>query len=241
MANPALKARPELVADGWRKRADAFYTRPLAPGVVGLLGLATNRGLPYQWRVQPFVGVVHERVNAVAAALTGSTAKSPYPQATIRRSLVSLMDQPHDHDRDHWLIATEALDGNERVFREVATAARDHGLRWMQERTSLEAMIHELRTGNGPVRLTPHLTAALWLRGEVVAAEERLDEVAARFGGPPPQTPEPLSGLRVTSFGSSAPPEGWPRPAFDAFAAKLRAGMEKYPHGPPEHWQPHHD
>ncbi|KRF23974.1 hypothetical protein [Phycicoccus sp. Soil803] len=238
MANPTLKARPELVSDGWRKRAGAFYTRPLAPGVAGLLGLAPNRGLPYQWRLQPFVGVIHERVNQVAGALTDATAKSPYPQATIRQSLVGLLDGMDAQDRERWVVATEAPDGNERVFRDVAAAVRDNGLSWMEERTSLDAVVRELRAGNGPVRLTPYLTAALWLQGEVVAAEERLTEIAAQFGGPALQVPEPVRDLRVASFASSSPPEGWPRHAFDAFAARLREGMQRYPQCPPERWQP---
>ena len=66
VANPAPKARPILVAQGWRKRTGDFYTRPLAPGVEGLLSLAPNRGLPHQWRLQPSVGVIHEKVKRCA-------------------------------------------------------------------------------------------------------------------------------------------------------------------------------
>jgi hypothetical protein len=239
--NPAPKARPILVADGWRKHAGDFYTRPLGPGVRGLLALAPNRGLPHQWRLQPYVGVVHERVNALARALTGSTGGSPYPHATIRYQLVRLLDGPDAYERDRWLIAAEALDGNERVFRQVADAAREVGIPWMLKRTSLEAISYELRDGNGPSRLTPLLTAALWMRGEVAAAEARLEQVAARFGAPAPQVPEPLRGVRVTAFGSSSPPEGWPRHDFDAFATRLRAGMAQYPGGPPDDWRPQPD
>ena len=241
MSNPALKAWPPLVADGWRKRADAFYTLPLSPGASGLLALATNRGLPHQWRLNPWVGVIHERVNAIASALTAATAKSPYPQPTIRHSLVALLDGPDDLTRDRWLIAAAAPEANEAVSHEVARAVRGFGLPWIEQRTSLDAMVRELRAGHGPMRLTPYLTAALWLQGDVAAAEERLTEIAARFSGPPPEVPEPLRGLRVTSYGSSAPPEGWPRHAFDAFAARLREGMEQYPQGPPEHWLPRPD
>jgi hypothetical protein len=241
VSNPAPKAKPILVGDGWRKHAGNFYTRPLAPGVLGLLALAPNRGLPHQWRLQPYVGVVHERVNALARALTGSGRPGPYPQDTIRSKLVRLLDGPEARERDRWLIAAEALDGNERVFREVADAARDVGLPWMQKRTSLDAVVYELRDGNGPVRRTPYLTAALWMKGEVAAAEAWLAQIASQFGGPPPEIPEPLRGVRVTSFGSSAPPEGWPRREFDAFATRLREGMAQHPEGPPESWRPQPD
>lgn len=203
--------------------------------------MAPHRGLPHQWRLQPYVGVIHERVNALARALTASEGKSPYPQDTIRSTLVRLLDGPGAQERNRWLIAAEALDGNERVFREVADAAREAGLPWMQKRTSLEAVICELRDGNGPLRRTPYLTAALWLKGEVAAAESWLAHIASQFEGPPPEIPEPLRGVRVTSLGSSAPPEGWPRHEFDAFATRLREGMAQYPEGPPEAWRPQPD
>ena len=238
MPNPAPKAKRVLAEEGWRKRAGDFYTRPLAPGVRGLLALAPNRGLPHQWRLQPYVGVIHERVNAVARALAGREGQSPYPQDTIRNKLIRLIEGPEACERDRWLIAAEALDGNERVFREVADAARDVGLPWMEKRTSLDAVIYELRDGNGPWRRTPLLTAALWLKGEVGAAEAWLAQIASEFGAPPPQIPQPLRGVRVTTFGSSAPPEGWPRDDFDVFAARLRAGMAQHPEGPPDDWLP---
>jgi hypothetical protein len=186
-------------------------------------------------------GVIHERVNALARVLTGSEGKSPYPQDTIRYQLVRLLDGPEAQERDRWLIGPEALDGNECVFREVANAARDVGLPWMEKRTSLDAVIYELRDGNGPWRRTPILTAALWLKGEVAAAEVSLAQITKQFGAPPPEIPRPLRGVRVTRFGSSAPPEGWPRHDFDAFAARLRAGMVRYPQGPPEDWRPQPD
>ena len=177
----------------------------------------------------------------LAGALSGSAGTSPYPQATIRHELVRLLDAPDARGRDHWLIAAEALDGNGRVFREVADAARDRGLPWMQERTSLEAVIYELREGNGPWRRTPYLTAALWINGEVAAAEAWLAQIDAQLGAPPPEVPEPLRDVRVTGFASSAPPEGWPRREFDAFATRLREGMAHYPEGPPEAWRPQPD
>jgi hypothetical protein len=237
VSNPAPQAKPILVVDGWRPRAGNFYTRPIAPGVLGLLALAPSRGLPHQWRLQPYVGVVHERVNSVARALTGSE-RPGQPQDTIRSKLVRLLDGPEAQERDRWLIAAEAPDGNEGVFREVAGAARDVGLPWMQKRTSLEAVVYDLRDGNGPWRRTPYVTAALWMKGEVDAAEAWLAQIASLFGGPPPEVPEPLRGVRVTSAGSSAPPEGWLRHDFDAFATRLRSGMAKYPEGPPKAWRP---
>lgn len=231
-------AKPILVAHGWRKRTGSFYTRPLATGVVGVLSLAPNRGLPYQWRLQPSVGVAHERINALARALVAAAGRNPYPQRTISHLLVKLLDGPDARESDRWLIAAQALDSNERVFRDVADAAHDVGLPWMQKRTSLDAIIYELQGGNAHGRRTPLLTAALWMKGEVAAAEAQLELIAAQFGRPAPQIPEPLRGLRMTSFGSSAPPEGWPRHAFDAFAARLRQGMAQYPAGPPEGWIP---
>ena len=195
------------MGEGWRKRAGPFYTRLLAPGALGLLALSPNRGLPHQWRLQPYVGVVHERVNALADALVGSTGQSPYPQATIRSALVRLLDGPQAIEGDRWLIAAEAL-------------------------------IYELRAGNGPVRRTPFLTAALWISGEVAAAEAQLDQIASQLAAPTPQSPEPLRGGRVTRFGASAPPEGWPRHGFEAFATRLRAGMSQFPDGPPSGWRP---
>lgn len=238
MPSPTPKAKAVLEPDGWRKRTGDFYTRPLVPGVLGLLGLASNRGLPHQWRLQPYVGVVHERVNALARALIGSASRSPYPEATIRCKLVTLLDGPGTLEGDRWLVASEALDGNQRVFGEVAAAVREVGLPWMQKRNSLEAVVYELRDGNGPWRRTPLLTAALWLQGDVAAAEAWLGEIQARFGGPPPEIPAALSGVRVTRLGTSAPPEGWPRHDFDAFAARLRAGMAQHPEGPPDDWRP---
>lgn len=145
--------------------------------------------MPHQWRLQPYVGVVHDRVNAVARALTGSGDGNPYPQDTIRYKLVKLLDGPEAYERDRWLIPTDAPDGNERVFREVADAAREVGLPWMQMRTSLDAVIYELREGNGPWRRTPYLTTALWMKGEVAAAEAWLAQVASQFGAPPPAVP----------------------------------------------------
>jgi hypothetical protein len=236
--SPAPKARPILVAEGWRKRAGDCYTRPLTPGVLGLLDLSPNRGLPHQWRLHPYVGVVHERVNALARALTGAAGRGPFLESTIRHDLVGLLDGPRARRRDAWLIATEAIDGNERVFREVADAARDVGLPWLRRRTSLEALVYELRDGNGPVRRTPYLTAALWLQGDVAAAEAQLARLASQLGEPAPDLPEPLRGPRVTGFGSAAPPEGWPRGDFDAFSTRLRDGMARHPAGPPEGWSP---
>lgn len=241
--NPVPNAKPILIADGWRKRSGPFYTRPLTPDALGVLALSPNRGLPYQWRLQPFVGIRHDRVNALAGALVAPGWKSPYPEPTIRYRLVKLLDGPEARERDSWLIASEALDGNERVFREVADAARDVGLPWMQQRTGLDAIIYELENGNGHGRRTPLLTVALWMKGEVAAAEAQLELIASQFGAPAPRVPEPLRGarVRVTSFGSLAPPEGWPRHAFDAFATRLRKGMAQHPEGPPADWSPQPD
>lgn len=238
VSNPAPEAKPVLVGDGWSKHAGDFYTRPLAPGVLGFLALAPSRGLPHQWRLQPYVGVVHEQVNALARALSGSAGKS---QATIRYKVVMLLDGPEAQERDRWRIAAEALDGNERVFREVADAARDLRVPWMLKGTSLEAVIYELRDGNGPWIRTLYLAAALWMQGEVAAAEAWLAQIASQFEAPPPEIPEPQRDVRVNRFGSSAPAEGWPRHEFDAFATRLRQGMAQYPEGPPEVWRPQPD
>ena len=238
MANPGAKAKPILAKDGWRKRSGDFYTRPLASGVVGLLGLAPNRGLPHQWRLKPYVGIIHERVNALARALTGAAGTSRVPQDTIRYNLVRLLDGPEAQERDRWLIGAEALDGNERVFHEVADAVREVGVPWMQKRTSLDAVIYELREGNGPWRRTPYLTAALWMKGEVGTAEAWLAEIESRLGAQPAGIPALPRAVRVTAVGSAAPPEGWPRHDLDAFATRLREGMADYPEGPPEDWRP---
>jgi hypothetical protein len=237
VANPTTGARSVLVAEGWRKRSGDFYTRPLAPGVLGLLALGSARGLPHQWRLKPYVGLVHERVNALAAALSGA-GQSPYPRDTIRVPLVKLLDGPEAQEGDRWLVAAQAPDQNERVFRAVAETAREVGLPWLQQRTGLDAIVYELRDGNGPWRRTPYLTAALWLQGEVDAAEAWLEEIVSQFGRPTPEIPEELRGLRATGFGMSAPPEGWPRQAFDTFAARLREAMACHPQGPPDGWQP---
>ncbi|MDX6360710.1 MAG: hypothetical protein QOH37_3764 [Nocardioidaceae bacterium] len=238
MASPTIGARSILVADGWRKRSGDCYTRRLVPGVLGLLALRPVRGLPHQWRLEPYVGLVHERVNGLAAALRGGAQESPYPQDTIRAPLVRLLDGPEAREGDRWLVAAQAPGNNERVFREVAEAAREVGLPWLHKRTGLDAIAYELRDGNGPWRRTPYLTAALWLQGEVDAAEAWLEEVTSQFGRPGPEIPEDLRGLRATSLGTSAPPEGWPRQAFDAFAARLRDGMARHPGGPPDDWHP---
>ncbi len=187
------------------------------------------------------MGVVHEQVNALARTLSGSEAKSPYPQDTIRCQLVRLLDQPEVRAWDRWVIAAQAPDGNQRVFSEIADAARDVGIPWMHKRTSLEAIVYELQDGNGPWRRTPYLTAALWMKGEVDAAEAWLTQVDSQFERPATEDPVPLDGAQVTRFGSSAPPEGWPREAFDAFARRLREGMARYPDGPPEGWRPQLD
>ena len=144
-------------------------------------------------------------------------------------------------ERDRWLVAAEVLDANQRVFGQVADAARDVGIPWMRKRTSLEAIVYELRDGNGPWRRTPYVTAALWMQGEVAAAEAWLTQVATQFGTPAPETPVTPDGSRVTRLGSSAPPEGWPRHAFEAFARRLREGMAQYPEGPPGGWRPSPD
>lgn len=238
VANPAPRAKPILVEDGWRKHAGDFYTRPLAPGVRGLLALSPNRDLPHQWRLKPYVGVIHERVNALARALVGSSGAGRYPQDTIRHRLIGLLEGPDAQERDRWLVAAEALDDNQGVFRAVAAAVRDVGLPWIEKRTSLDAVIYELEEGNAVVRRTPFLAAALWLRGDLAAAEACVARVSAKFGAPPPEIPAPLRGLRVTSFGSTSPPEGWSRPHFDAFVGRLREGMAQYPEGPPEDWRP---
>lgn len=115
---------------------------PSPPAFPGVLSLGPNRGLPYQWSLQPQVGIVHERVNAVAMALTGVDRKRNAYLATISYKLVRLLDGPQAQERDRWLIATAALDGNERVFREVTDAAREVGVPWMQKRTSLDAVIY---------------------------------------------------------------------------------------------------
>ena len=241
MSNPARDARPLLAEDGWRKRAGDFYTRPLAPGVLGLLALAADRDVPHQWRLRPYVGVVHEQVNALARTLTGSEVKSPHPQDTIRYQLVRSLDETAAREGGRWLIAAGAADGNQRVFGEVANAARDVGSPWMQKRTSLEAIVYELRDGNGPWRRTPYLTAALWMKGDVVAVEAWLTRMDSQFERPAPEIPLSLDDAHVTRFGSSAPPEGWPRKAFDAFARRLREGMAQYPEGPPAGWRPQPD
>jgi len=185
--------------------------------------------------------VVHERVNDLARALSGTAGKSPYPQDTIRYPLVSLLDGPEVAERDRWLIAAESADGNTRVFREIAEAACDVGLPWMQKRTSLEAIVYELRDGNGPWRRTPYLTAALWMEGQVEAAEAWLAQIASQLGATPAQIPASLRGLSVTRVGSAAPPEGWTRHAFEVFAKRLRMGMAQHPDGPPEGWCPQAD
>ncbi len=187
------------------------------------------------------MGVVHEQVNALARTLGGSEARSTYPQDTIRYQLVRLLDGPDAQEGDRWQIAPEAPDGNQRVFGEVAHAARHVGIPWMLRRTSLEAIVYELRDGNGPWRRTPYLTAALWMNGEVAAVEAWLTRIESQFGRSAPEMPESLNDARVTRFHSSAPPEGWPRHAFDAFARRLREGMLQYPEGPPEGWRPQPD
>ena len=168
----------------------------------------------------------------------GAQGANPYPALTISRRLVKLLDGPEARERDSWVIAAEAPDANQRVFCEVADAVREVGLPWLERRTSLDALIYELRGGNAHERCTPSLTVALWMKGEVAAVEAQLDLIASQFGRPAPPVPEPLRGMRVVSFGSSMPPEGWPRPAFDAFAARLRQAMAQYPMGPPEDWSP---
>jgi hypothetical protein len=187
--------------------------------------------------------VAHDRVNALAGALVAPGSKSPHPQPTIKVRLIELLEGPAAHERDRWLIAAEALDGNMRAFREVADAARVVGLPWLHQRTTLDAIIFELQDGKGHGRRTPLLTVALWMQGKVAAAETQLDLIASQFGAPAPQVPEPPQGarVRVISFGSSPPPEGWPRTAFDAFAARLRKAMAQYPEGPPENWRPQVD
>jgi hypothetical protein len=181
---------------------------------------------------------VHERVNDLVRALSGTVGRSPYPQDTIRYPLAGLLMGPEAAEGDRWLIAAEALHGNAQVFREVADAARDVGLPWLQKRTSLEAIVYELRDGNGPWRRTPYLTAALWMEGEVVAAEAWLTQIASQIAATPTVAPGLLQGVNVTRVGSAAPPEGWPPLAFEAFARRLREGMARYPEGPPEGWLP---
>ena len=66
-----------------------------------------------------------------------------------------LLQGPDARERERWLIATEAVDGNERVFRDMADATRDVGLPWLYERTSLDAMIYELQSGQR-ARATRH-------------------------------------------------------------------------------------
>jgi hypothetical protein len=62
----------------------------------------------------------------------------------------------------------------------------------------------------------------LWMLGRTAEAETWLDDLAAQFTTPAPETPQPLLGYRTTPIGSSGPPEGWPRDDFDTFTTRLR-------------------
>lgn len=248
--DPTAAAKGVLVADGWRKRSGDFYTRPLEPGVHGLVGLGARRGRAHEWRLTPYVGVVHERVNEVADALTGRKVASPYPEPTIRHDLGSLLDADADAEvgaepgdpagagrrSERWLVGPGDEAATVRVVREVTDAVAGVGLAWVRSRTGLAAVVRELRAGNGPWRRTPPLTAALWLQGDVAAAQEWIATVAAGFGAPSPELPPELDGVRVTRLGSTAPPEGWPREQFEAFAGRARSAMQQHPGGPPAEW-----
>ena len=83
----------------------------------------------------------------------------------------------------------------------------------MQKRTSLDAIVYELRDGKRTLETYAVPDRRALNKGEVTAAKAWLTQIASQLGTAPPEIPGPLRGVRVTRVSSDASPEGWrPQP-----------------------------
>lgn len=128
--------RTALASVGFRKHSGDVYTRQVAEGVLGWLGLnrAVNRG-DGLLEVNPVVGVRHQELERVVAGLLDERFHG-YSPPTVSVHLGYVM--PEGRYRP-WLVGSDA------PVRDVAAgmvaAVVAYGLPFMDERASLEAVV----------------------------------------------------------------------------------------------------
>ncbi|NLE21220.1 MAG: hypothetical protein GX624_00330 [Actinobacteria bacterium] len=164
---------PLLAEHGFKKRAGAVFTIPIADGVLGWLGLnsATKYTPKGHANVNPIVGVRNQRVEELVAELSGERPH-PYNPPTASTPIGYLL--PERAYRT-WDISEESP---EAVADMVATIV-EYGLPFMEEHVELSALRSLLAGGHaGPNhKVAYRLPVAMLLLGE----GQRATETASRM------------------------------------------------------------
>ncbi len=176
LAVAALRAPME--GAGFLPRAGGRYVIPLAPGMMGIVGLvhATRGYGPGETSLYPIVGVRAEVVEWIVAALQGSKLQQYYPY-TISRPLGEIAGLRYIDA--NWAFGPGNTDVPASDL--VATLVR-HGLPFMREHSTLPAIWKaiEQRWCRTPEYRKPVVLALLGQRAEAHAV---LDQLEAGMAG----------------------------------------------------------
>jgi hypothetical protein len=176
----AFAAANQLLAEfGFKKRKAGIFSGPtVSPDCIGWLGL--NSASRKVWGVDfnPFVGVRHQPLERLFAALEVGPPFHAYIPATIAHPLYALV--PGGHYRP-WNV--ERPDEAESVMRDMVDHFRDFGLPYIAANSTLSGMIERLRLGDGPpFHGRERLCLALALVGQDAEARVALEESLQKLG-----------------------------------------------------------
>jgi hypothetical protein len=189
VAEVGVACGERLVNAGFRSRPGDIFTRPVASGVLGWLGL--NRAVGRRdglVEVNPVVGVRHQTVEAMVAELLGEKVRG-YVPPTLSSSLGYLMPgeryQPWTFGGDVPVASTA---------KRLAAAVVEYGMPYIERYGSLEAIVEALSNGAGVREVAAYrLPVGYLLLGEpqrardaieasIRALSDRQDLAAQRFG-----------------------------------------------------------
>ena len=164
----AEAAERELAPLGFRRRAQGVVTLDVAEDVLGWLGLnrAIRSGI---LKVNPVVGVRHQRVERLVAELTG-VRFHPWLPPTLSSHLGYLMPQ-----RAYVPWTVRAVEEVPAVAAAMAAAVQQHGLPFVQANASLATLAASLAGGMGMPEQVGYRLPVVWhLLGDDARAEAAL-------------------------------------------------------------------
>lgn len=168
--------RKELETLGFRKRAGSIFTCDLDSDTIGWIGLnsAGNRpDGPYE--INPVVGVRHQELERIVAELSHQKPHA-YQPPTISTPIGYIMPE-QSYRAWYFSDAASAPD----VAASMAEAIRTHGLPYMRDSVTLDALIEQMRANRGH-QLEMRLPVAYQLRGEPDAARALVEEELTKLG-----------------------------------------------------------
>lgn len=125
-----------LTAAGWRKRAGAVLTYPVAPQVTANLSLAN--ATRYGAALAPSLALRHDVVEQVIARILGRTTS--WKDVTVARNLGYLRPEP-----GYLTIPFDSLEHLDRDVTEVVELVQGPGLAWARDHAELPALLAALR------------------------------------------------------------------------------------------------